>query len=186
VCVLNLTPHSCCTFPPDSTQLPSATHCSAQVFFFHPSEGTFAANSVTEFKLEFKPFKVDSYRRKVQLCLDLSDHVMNKDAPPECDFVVMETQLEAMGHSADLRLEPPFVNFSGTVLTNREYREQLVLINDTAVESHFAFERLDAAAQAFEVVPPTGVVPAHSRVVCQVRLSTSTRRTHIPPPQACL
>jgi len=144
------------------------------VFFFHPPQGTFAANSVTEFKLEFKPFKVDTYRRKVELCLDLSDHVMNKDAPPECDYVVMETQLEAMGHSADLRLEPPFVHFTGTVLTKREYREELILINDTAVESHFSFERLDTAADAFEVVPATGVVPARSCVVCQVSPGVDT------------
>jgi hypothetical protein len=153
--------------PPRSNVKQRPTNANNQVFFFHPPRGTFAANSVNEFVLEFKPFKVEAYRRVVQLCLDLSDHVMNADAPPECDFQVMETHLEAMGHAAHLRLEPAFVDFAGAILTKKEYREQLVLVNDTAVEAHFAFERL-ADALDFEVVPATGVVPPLTRVVCQV------------------
>ena len=132
-------------------------------FVIEPAEATLAAQDELEVSVTFQPEALQAYARILRLKVDRAVGGRSEDA----DFQVFEMNVEGSGKACEVTMEPPMIDFSGTMLLSKSYFREVNVHNQTATSTSFRWEGLD---DCLKITPAEGVLQAHQSLEMDVSL----------------
>jgi hypothetical protein len=142
-------------------ELPSPVDPGCRHFVIEPAEATLAALDELEVSVTFHPEYLQMYSRILRLKVDRSVNGRSEDA----DLQVFEMNVEGSGKACEVRMDPPVIDFAGTMLLSKSYYREVNVHNQTATTTSFRWEGLD---ECLKITPAEGVLQAHQSLEMDV------------------
>ena len=142
-------------------ELPEPVDPSCRHFVIEPAEATLAAQDELEVSVTFHPEDLRMYSRILRLNVDRAVNGRSEDA----DLQVFEMNVEGSGKACEVTMDPPVIDFAGTMLLSKSYYREVNVHNQTGTSTSFRWEGLD---ECLKISPTEGVLRAHQSLEMDV------------------